>query len=308
MKIDQHRIRGTVAVLFGGASSERDVSLKSGQAVIDAMSGMGLDVVAIDTEFQYLGRALQQHAIKHCFNILHGGPGENGEVQALLHSMGISCTGSGVLGCALAMDKQRSKLLWRGAGLPTADFLLVNEQTRWTDVVDTLGDKVMIKPSCEGSSIGMSVVESEQQFAQSLDAALKYDDEVLAEKWIDGPEYTVAILGERALPVIRLETDHQFYDYQAKYLSDSTRYLCPCGLSEELEQQVQQLALRAFAVLGCSGWGRIDVMQDRDGKFYLLEANTVPGMTDHSLVPMAAAAAGIGFDQLVADIFNQSLL
>ena len=308
MTVRTELIKGNIAVLLGGSSSEREVSLNSGEAVIQAMKNNGLDVVPIDADFQHLSQALRQHDIRHCFNMLHGGAGENGEVQALLTSMEISFTGSGMLGCAIAMDKRRSKLLWKGAGIPTADFMPVNSTTGWQDVVQRLGSKVMLKPANEGSSIGMALVENAEDFAGSVETALQYDKSVIAERWINGPEFTVAILGEKTLPMIRLETQNRFYDYQAKYLSDETCYICPCGLDENQEYIVRQQALEAFEVLGCSGWGRIDVMQDSDGAFYFLEANTVPGMTDHSLVPMAAKAAGMNFDQLIAEIFNQSLL
>ncbi len=307
MRINREKLLGNVAVLLGGSSSEREVSLKSGQAVLAAFTKLDLPVIAIDCDFSQLAQALEKHQIKHCFNILHGGYGENGQLQALLESLGITYTGSGVLACAIAMDKYRSKLLWKGANLPTADFVLLNADSGWQDVQQQLGNKVMIKPANEGSSIGMSVAENEQEFNAGLAEALRFDPTVIAEKWIHGAEYTVAMLNQGALPLIKLETQNRFYDYQAKYISNETRYICPCGLSEQEEQAVQAMALQAFAALGCTGWGRIDVMRDSDGQFYLLEANTVPGMTDHSLVPMAAKAAGLSFEQLVAEIFNQSL-
>lgn len=307
MRIDPRLIQGNIAVLLGGNSSEREVSLHSGQAVIAAFERLGVAVQPIDCDFHDLADALKKYNIRHCFNILHGGYGENGEVQAVLNSLNISYTGSGVLACAIAMDKRRSKLLWKGAAIPTADFVAIDQHSQWQDVSALLGNKVMIKPANEGSSIGMSVVESNSEFTQALTAALHYDSNVIAEKWIDGPEYTVAIVGQQVFPVIKLETDNRFYDYQAKYLSNQTRYICPCGLNQADEQYLQAIALQAFEALDCKGWGRIDAMRDSDGQFYLLEANTVPGMTDHSLVPMAAKAAGLSFDQLVAQIFMQSL-
>lgn len=300
-------LKGKVALLYGGSSSEREVSLKSGAAVLAAFKALNIEVVGIDCHFEQLAEQLKAHDIRHVFNILHGGYGENGQLQALLESMGITYTGSGVLACALAMDKYRSKLLWRGAGLPTADFVLLQPESQWQDVAAKLGNKMMIKPANEGSSIGMAVAENAQEFEQALAEAFRYDKVVIAEKWLAGAEFTVAILADKALPLIRLETDSRFYDYQAKYLSNDTRYICPCGLPVEVEQQVQTIALQAFEVLGCIGWGRIDVMQDNKGDFYLLEANTVPGMTDHSLVPMAAKAFGLNFDDLVAEIFKHSL-
>jgi D-alanine-D-alanine ligase len=269
---------------------------------------LGVDVIELDVKTAELPNILVNQQIRHCFIALHGGAGENGQVQAVLQSLGITYTGSRVMGCAIAMDKRRTKLLWKGAGIPTAEFMLVDASTQWIDVSRKLGNKMMLKPASEGSSIGMSVVDSESSFYSAVKLALQYDADVIAEKWITGAEYTVAILGSKALPMIRLKTENRFYDYEAKYISNDTQYLCPCGLDANEELMVQDLAVNAFGLLGCSGWGRIDVMRDADGQFYLLEANTVPGMTSHSLVPMAAAAVGINFDDLVAEIFNQSLI
>lgn len=305
--LDQEKIKGNVAVLFGGESSEREVSLQSGTAVISAFAKLGVKVVALDVKTSELVDALKANNIKHCFIALHGGAGENGQVQAILQSMGITYTGSGMLGCAIAMDKCRTKLLWKGAGIPTAEFMQIDAGTSWQQASSLLGKKMMMKPSCEGSSIGMSIVDSKDSFDKAVKMAMHYGSDVIAEKWIAGEEYTVAILGKQVLPVIRLKTGNRFYDYEAKYQSDETQYLCPCGLSRDDEEFVKGVSLRAFGLLGCSGWGRIDVMRDADGSFYLLEANTVPGMTSHSLVPMAAAAQGINFEHLVAEIFNQSL-
>ena len=307
MSLDKRSIHGKIAVLLGGESSERDVSLQSGSAVVAAFGKLGIDVVAIDVKTAELVDVLRSHPIRHAFIALHGGAGENGQVQAILESLGISYTGSGVLGCAIAMDKQRTKLLWRGAGIPTADFIQVTPDTSWQEASTLLGNRMMMKPSCEGSSIGMTVVDSEASYYEATATAMRYGSDVIAEKWIDGQEYTVAILGDEVLPMIRLQTGNRFYDYQAKYESEETQYLCPCGLPAADEAKVKEICLRAFRLLGCSGWGRIDVMRDRDGSFYLLEANTVPGMTSHSLVPMAAKAAGYSFDDLVAAIFQGSL-
>jgi D-alanine-D-alanine ligase len=307
MSLDKRSIHGKIAVLLGGESSERDVSLQSGSAVVAAFGRLGIDVVAIDVKTAELVDVLRSHPIRHAFIALHGGAGENGQVQAILESLGISYTGSGVLGCAIAMDKQRTKLLWRGAGIPTADFIQVTPDTSWQEASTLLGNRMMMKPSCEGSSIGMTVVDSEASYYEATATAMRYGSDVIAEKWIDGQEYTVAILGDEVLPMIRLQTGNRFYDYQAKYESEETQYLCPCGLPAADEAKVKEICLRAFRLLGCSGWGRIDVMRDRDGSFYLLEANTVPGMTSHSLVPMAAKAAGYSFDDLVAAIFQGSL-
>lgn len=305
--VNKQNIKGAVAVLFGGESSEREVSLQSGRAVIDAFKSLSIDVIEIDVKTAELPAVIAAHNIRHCFIALHGGAGENGQVQAVLKSLGVTYTGSGVMGCAIAMDKRRTKLVWKGAGIPTADFMLIDADSQWADVSARLGGKMMMKPSSEGSSIGMSIVDSEATFTDALRLALQYDSDVIAEKWISGEEYTVAILGSRTLPMIRLKTGNRFYDYEAKYISNDTQYICPCGLSNQDEMHVRNLALKAFQLLGCSAWGRIDVMRDADGQFYLLEANTVPGMTSHSLVPMAAAADGIDFTGLVADIFNQSL-
>ena len=306
--INKEQVRGNIAVLFGGESSEREVSMLSGKAVLEAFKHLGVDVVPLDVKTAELPSALVEHDIRHCFIALHGGAGENGQVQALLQSLEITYTGSGVLGCAIGMDKHRTKLLWKGAGIPTADFVVIEQSSRWEDVRTILGDKMMMKPSNEGSSIGMSIVDSEVSFNEAVRLAHRYDTDVIAEKWISGAEYTVAILGNEALPMIRLKTANTFYDYDAKYISNETQYLCPSGLSDDEESEVQAMAVKAFHLLGCSGWGRVDVMKDADGKFYLLEANTVPGMTSHSLVPMAAAAKGLNFDDLVASIFNMSLL
>lgn len=305
--INQQALTGNIAVLLGGESSEREVSLNSGQAIIRAFERLGQTVIALDVPTCELAAAIAEHDIKHCFIALHGGDGEDGTVQALLKSLNVSFTGSHQLGCALAMDKYRTKLLWQGAGIPTALFMAVDTNSQWDDVVTHLGSKMMIKPANEGSSIGMAIVDSEAGFQKAVADAQAYGTDVIAETWLEGNEYTVAILADKALPMIRLETDNAFYDYEAKYQSNDTRYIHPCGLSEEKETLIQQISKKAFDLLGCNAWGRIDVMEDAGGNFYLLEANTVPGMTDHSLVPMAAQAAGMGFDELVAEIFNLSL-
>mgnify|MGYP000262364048 FL=1 len=295
-----------VAVLLGGRSEERDVSLDSGAAVLAALKQQGIDAVGIDTAADdWLQQVTSQYA--HCFVALHGKHGEDGTVQGALEMLGMSYTGSGVLASALAMDKLRTKQLWQGIGFPTPAFEMLSEQSDWQGIIDRWGE-AMVKPSCEGSSIGMARVSSAEQLKQAYLQAVKYDRRVLAEQWIVGAEYTVAILNGKALPAIGLETDHHFYDYEAKYQSDDTRYLCPCGLSAEKERELQQLALVAFESLGCKGWGRVDFMQAGDGQFYALEVNTVPGMTNHSLVPMAAKAAGMTFEKLVADILKSSLL
>src|SRR5690554_3225436 len=239
--------------------------------------------------------------------MLHGRGGEDGVIQGALDVLGLPYTGTGVLGSALGMDKLRTKLVWRGQELPTPDFATLTAQTDFAAVLERLGAPVMVKPSREGSSIGMAKVETAEELEQAYRAAAVYDDQIIAERWIQGAEYTIAILGDRALPVIRLETPHSFYDYDAKYRADDTRYHCPSGLSEQDEQTVQRLALDAFRAVEGRGWGRVDLMRDEQGGLWLLEVNTVPGMTDHSLVPMAARAAGLSFEALVWEILSTSL-
>ncbi len=295
-------IFGKVAVLMGGRAAERDVSLKSGKAVLDALLRCGVDAHAVDPQADVLER-LREGGFDRAFIVLHGRGGEDGVMQGALETIGIPYTGSGVLGSALGMDKYRCKLLWRGCGLPTADFALLRSASDLPRA-EALGFPLMIKPVREGSSIGMAKVEDAAGLADAWHEAARFDALVLAERWISGPEYTCAILGTEALPVIRLETPRAFYDYEAKYQSDSTRYLCPCGLAPEEEMRLQNIALDAFQAVGASGWGRVDIMVDQDLGPQLLEINTVPGMTDHSLVPMAAQAGGLGFDDLVLQILE----
>lgn len=304
MNLDQLR-SGKVAVLLGGSSAERAVSLNSGGTVVDALRTLGMHVVPVDpAETDW---AAQLTGVSMAFIILHGPGGEDGSMQGALQTLGIPYTGSGVLGSALAMDKKRSKQLWQGIGLSTSGFATLDADTDWQEVIDRFG-KVFVKPACEGSSIGMSSADNAEALRQSFELASQYSGEVLAERFVDGPEYTVAVLGDKALPSIRLETDNEFYDYEAKYISDDTRYHCPSGLNPDEEAEIAALALRAFQSLGCSVWGRVDVMRDRAGRFYVLEVNTVPGMTSHSLVPMAAAAAGMSIPELVQRIVELSLL
>lgn len=303
MNLDQLR-GGKVAVLLGGNSAERAVSLKSGQTVIDALRTLGFDVVPVDPSKPDWAALLG--GVRMAFIVLHGPGGEDGSMQGALQTLGIPYTGSGVLGSALAMDKCRSKQLWQGIGLSTSGFVTLDANTDWQDVINRLG-KVFVKPACEGSSIGMSSATTAQGLRKSFELASQYAGDVLAERFIDGPEYTVAVLGDTALPSIRLETDNEFYDYEAKYISDDTRYHCPSGLSVAEEAEIAALSLRAFQSLGCSVWGRVDVMRDSTGKFCVLEVNTVPGMTSHSLVPMAAAAAGMTIPELVQRIVELSL-
>lgn len=292
---------GRVAVLYGGTSAERDISLLSGAAVLAGLREQGVDAVGVDVGPDLVG-ALETMAPDSVFVVLHGPGGEDGTIQGALEFLGLPYTGSGVLASALAMDKQRTKQLWRGMGLPTAAFAVLGEDTDWAATLAELGGKAMVKPSHEGSSLGMARATTAAELEAAWRQAARLDNDVIAEQWLDGAEYTVAILDGEALPAIKLETDRGFYDYEAKYLADDTRYLCPCGLSPAREKALQDLSLRAFESLGCLGWGRVDVMVDSDDNFQLLEVNTIPGMTDHSLVPMAAKAAGLGFGELVVRI------
>ena len=297
---------GRVGVLFGGQSAEREISLQSGTAVINALKEAGIDPVVIDVGENAISD-MQAAKLDRAFIALHGPGGEDGRIQAVLEYLKIPYTGSDVQSSALAMDKLRSKQLWRGVGLPTPDFAVLQAHTDWAAVLDNLGGEVMVKPAHEGSSIGMSRVQSATELQAAYQNAAQYDGSVLVERLITGGEYTVAILDGKALAPIKLETDHRFYDFDAKYLAEDTRYLCPCGLSEAKEKELRELALNAFSALGCRGWGRVDVMADSAQNFYLLEVNTVPGMTSHSLVPMAAKAEGLSFAQLVIAVLLASL-
>lgn len=298
-------LKGVVAVLYGGNSAEREVSLESGTAVFAALRKLGVPAVLVDTQKAgWWNRLASEFA--HVFIALHGRGGEDGTVQGLLETLGFSYTGSGVMASALALDKLLTKQLWQGIGLPSPEFAVLSAQSDFAELVARWGT-VMVKPAREGSSVGMAKVSSADELQKAFELASRYDAVVLAERCIKGPEFTVGMLGGRVLPAIRLETDNVFYDYEAKYISNETRYICPCGLSVDKERELAQLARAAFDSLGCRDWGRVDVMQDDDGKFYLLEVNTIPGMTSHSLVPMAARAAGIEFEQLVAEILRPSL-
>lgn len=297
-------LRGkTIAVLYGGTSSEREISLKSGKAVIEALNQLQAHVIPVDVDKQFL-RRLPELKADAVFIALHGGEGENGSIQALLEMAGLPYTGSGMAASSIAMSKMRTKQVWAALGLSTPEYLVLKPDSSWNDASKVLGQKMMIKPACEGSSIGMSIAADTSGFNRALELAFRYDTQVIAERWIEGEEYTVAILDGRALPAIRLKTDKAFYDFEAKYQSNTTQYICPCGLAAEQERELQQLSLNAFHAIGCKGWGRVDVMRDQQGRFYLLEVNTVPGMTDHSLVPMAAKAAGMDFNALVFNILQ----
>ncbi len=299
----QEGLTGPVAVLAGGHSSEREISLRSGRAVLDALMTAGISSSLLDTAEPDWLEQLSDYGL--AFVALHGPGGEDGTVQGALITKGIPFTGSGVLASALAMDKRRSKLLWLGAGLPTPEFVVLDDSSDLDDEFARLGECI-VKPSTEGSSIGMARVASAAELKDAYAIARDYGT-VLAERWVVGEEYTVAIVGREVLPAIRLETNNRFYDFDAKYQSSATRYHCPSGLTDSSEEQLKALALQAFDSLGCSGWGRVDVMRDRNGQFQLLEVNTIPGMTDHSLVPMAAKARGWSFQDLVLAIAVQAL-
>ncbi len=297
---------GRVAVVLGGTSGERAVSLKSGQAVLEALQQAGVEAFAIDYD-GHLSSIQQAGDFDRAFLAVHGRGGEDGCLQALMEILQRPYTGSGVMSSALAMDKIRTKSVWLGMGLPTPKFVYVDQQNRSRIAKDVLPYPLAVKPAREGSSIGVYKVANRSELDAAVDAALQHDPLVLVEQWIEGGEFTVGVLNGEALPVIGLKTDHEFYDYAAKYQSDSTQYLLPSGLSESDEKRIKTLALDAFEALDCRGWGRIDVMQDGQGNFWLLEANTIPGMTDHSLVPMAARAAGMSFPELVVRIAQQTL-
>jgi len=290
---------------MGGKSAEREISLKSGTMVLNALRKSGVDAHAFDPRDSGL-EALKQQGYARAFIALHGRFGEDGTVQGALEYLGIPYTGSGVMASALAMDKWRTKLLWHAAGLPTPAYQLMDARTDPAVLAARLGLPLMVKPAREGSSIGMSKVTSVEKIAPAYELAAGYDDVVIAERFIEGMELTAAILGDEPLPLIRLETPREFYDYQAKYFADDTRYICPCGLPADQERALQQTALEAFRVLGCSGWGRVDLMLDRGGNPQLLEVNTIPGMTDHSLVPMAARAQRISFEDLCVRILESA--
>ena len=296
---------GKVAVLFGGKSAEREVSLKSGARVLAALQRQGIDAHAFDPA----ERGLDELAgFDRAFIMLHGRYGEDGTIQGALELMGIPYTGSGVMASAVGMDKWRTKLLWRSIGLPIPDFVVLDEDSDLAAVEKRLGLPLFVKPACEGSSIGVTKVRRHGELGPAYAAAAKHDALVLAEQGVLGGEYTVAILGNEALPIIRIVPATDFYDYEAKYLRDDTRYLCPCGLPEARERELRAQALEAFRVLGCRGWGRVDFLMDEQGNAYFLEVNTSPGMTDHSLVPMAARAAGVTYEQLVLRVLSLATL
>lgn len=297
---------GRVAVLFGGKSAERAVSLKSGAAVLAALQEAGVDAFGIDVGDDLLQR-LSSEKIDRAFIVLHGRGGEDGTMQGLLECAGIPYTGSGVLASALAMDKLRTKQVWQSLGLPTPRHAVLASVADCENAASELGFPLIVKPAHEGSSIGMAKVDSVAALVEAWQSAAQFDSQVLVEQWIKGPEFTIAVLRGEVLPPIGLGTPHSFYDYDAKYLANDTQYRIPCGLSAEKEAELKALTARACEAVGTQGWARVDVMQDADGRFWLLEVNTVPGMTDHSLVPMAAKAVGLEFTDLVQAILADSL-
>lgn len=297
---------GRVAVLMGGAAAEREVSLRSGRAVLAGLLAGGVDAVGLDVGADMLAPLLAEK-YDRVFNIIHGRGGEDGVLQGALEALGIPYAGSGVLASALSMDKLRTKLCWMGAGLPTPRWMLLESQADLDRCAEQLGFPVIVKPAEEGSSIGMSRAENSSELEEAFKNASQYNCQVFAEAWITGKEYTAGMLAGRSLPLIRLETPHVFYDFDAKYRAETTRYHCPCGLLPEQEAALQALALQACTCIGVRGWGRVDLLVDEQGRPWLIEVNTVPGMTDHSLVPMAAKAAGMEFDQLVWGILETSL-
>lgn len=303
------RVLEKVAVLYGGDSAERAVSLRSGAAIANGLKTSGYDVTLIDTKGYCLSQLVELN-IDRVFIALHGRGGEDGCVQGALEYMGIPYTGSDVLGSALSMDKNRSKQIMQAIGLPTAPFYVVNKSDFIAKDVDSilnaLGGKVMVKPAHEGSSIGMSMANSAEDLINALTEAFEFDDEILVEAWINGPEYTVSILGNEALPAIHMETPNEFYDYAAKYQSTTTQYHCPCHLSESDETELKLLALKAFKATGAKDWGRVDVMRNEQNEWQILEVNTVPGMTETSLVPKAAKVHGLSFAELVCKIVELS--
>jgi len=299
---------GKVAVMFGGNSAEREISLLSGRAVLNGLLESGVDAHSFDPKEWPLSE-LKAQGFDRVFNVLHGRGGEDGTLQGALDFLSIPYTGSGVLGAALSMDKIKTKQVWMALNLPTAKFAVVDniQAIDYQGILDELGGTVMVKPANEGSSIGMAKVDNANDLKQAIEQADKFDKEILLEQWIDGGEYTVSILGNEALPAIHMTTPNDFYDYQAKYQSTETLYHCPCGLSESEEKTLSEIAIKAFNAVNAKGWGRVDFMRGKDNEWYLLEVNTVPGMTTSSLVPKAAKQAGLNFNQVVTQILEQTL-
>ena len=297
---------GKVAVLMGGRSAEREISLQTGMTILAALRRQGVDAWEIDAG-ETVVSDLVEGGFDRVFNALHGRGGEDGVIQGALETLGLPYTGSRVLGSALSMDKVRCKWIWQSLDLSTPEFKLIRSERDLHTAVQELGLPLMMKPVHEGSSLGAAKVIAAQGLKEAWLNAIRYDDEVMCERWISGGDYTVGILNGHALPTIKIETDREFYDYQAKYLDDDTRYLCPCGLPQEKDAELAGLALKAFDSIAAGGWGRVDILLDDNERPYLIDINTVPGMTDHSLVPMAARQAGMDFDSLVLQVLDTSM-
>ena len=293
-----------MAVLMGGKSAEREISLMSGNAVLKALRSEGVDAHSFDPAERDLFD-LKREGYARCFIALHGRGGEDGTVQGALEVLGIPYTGSGVMGSAIGMDKLRTKMVWIANKLPTPRYRVLGADDDWKAVTRALGLPLIVKPANEGSTLGLTKVTAVKQLPAAYElAATKFRDTALAEQFIDGPEYTAAVVGDEVLPLIRIEAPQGNYDYHNKYFTNDTKYHCPCGLPAKKEEELKALALRAFRAVGCSGWGRIDIMLDSKKRPWLLEVNTIPGMTDHSLVPMAARARGISFEKLALRILE----
>jgi D-alanine-D-alanine ligase len=292
---------GKVAVLMGGDSNERAVSLLSGDAVFHALNRLGINAEAFDPSFRDIEDIKSYDRV---FIALHGRGGEDGSMQAFLKTKNVAYTGSDSLSSAIAMDKLKTKLLWRALNISTPDFLQVTEKTSYADIVNLIGSPFFIKPSNEGSSIGIDKIKNEQQYKEAFLKTSKIDSNVIVEKFVDGEEFTVGIVNGKFLPVIKIKPTNEFYDYEAKYLKDDTQYICPSGIEKNKETLIAQEALEAFNSIGCSSWGRVDFMMDKKNDHFFIEVNTSPGMTSHSLVPMAAKEIGIDFDQLVLEILK----
>jgi len=292
---------GKVAVLMGGDSNERAVSLLSGEAVLHALKRLRIDAEAFDPSSRDINEIQSYNRV---FIALHGRGGEDGSMQAFLKSKNIAYTGSDSLSSAIGMDKLKTKLLWRSLNISTPDFLQVTEKTSYEEIMSAIGVPFFIKPSNEGSSIGIDKIKNEKQYQDAFLKTSKIDANVIVEKFVDGEEFTVAIVNDKTLPVIKIKPSNEFYDYQAKYIKDDTQYICPSGIEKQKEVSISKEALQAFKIIGCSSWGRVDFMMDKQGRHYFIEVNTSPGMTSHSLVPMAAKEVGINFDQLVLEILK----
>jgi len=292
---------GKVAVLMGGDSNERAVSLLSGDAVFLALKRLGIEAEAFDPSDRDINEIQSYNRV---FITLHGRGGEDGSVQAFLKSKNVAYTGSDSLSSAIGMDKIKTKLLWRSLNIPTPDFLQVNEKTSYIEILDAISVPFFIKPSNEGSSIGIDKIKNEKQYQEAFLKTSKIDTNVIVEKFVDGEEFTVAIVNGKTFPVIKIKPSNEFYDYEAKYIRDDTQYICPSGIEKNKEASISEEALKAFKAVGCSSWGRVDFMMDKAGRHYFIEVNTSPGMTSHSLVPMAAKEVGISFDQLVLEILK----